>query len=292
MQGKIIKGIAGSYEVYTEACGILECSPRGILRREGVRPLPGDEVEVQLLEGEAHTGVIDKILPRRNALVRPAVANVDQALVIFAVTAPKPNFHLLDSFLLSMEEQHINTVICFNKLDAASGRERERCSEIYAQTGYRVLFTSAKTGEGLDDVYTCLTGKTTTVAGPSGVGKSSIINRLQHDTQMETGEISKRIGRGKHTTRHSQLIWVAANTFIMDTPGFSSLAAPLVEAEEVAKLFPEFAAYEPYCRFQGCIHLKEPDCGVKEAVSKGKISGTRYEDYALIVEEIRSRRKY
>lgn len=292
MQGKIVKGIAGSYDVYTQEKGLLDCKPKGIFRKDGIKPLPGDDVSVSLLDEEKKTGVITQILPRKSELIRPAVANIDQALVIFAAAKPAPNFNLLDRFLVMMQVQQISTVICFNKTDAATADALQTCRDIYETTGYRVLFTSTYTGEGVEDVRACLWGKTTTVAGPSGVGKSSLINLLQGETQMETGAISEKIARGKHTTRHTQLIPIDGKTFILDTPGFSSLSAPSIEAGEVWRQFPEFVPYEPYCRFQGCMHLKEPDCGIKQALAEGKISSVRYENYRLIVEEINNRRKY
>lgn len=292
MQGKIVKGIAGSYDVYTQEKGLLDCKPKGIFRKDGVKPLPGDDVQVSLLDEEKKTGVITRVMPRKNELIRPTVANIDQALVIFAAERPAPNFNLLDRFLVMMQVQHIPAVICFNKTDAATEEALRTCREIYEATGYRMLFTSAYTGEGIEDVRACLQGKTTTVAGPSGVGKSSIINLLQGETQMETGAISERIARGKHTTRHTQLLPIDGETFILDTPGFGSLEAPQIEAGEVWRQFPEFVPYEPYCRFRGCMHLKEPDCGIRQALAEGKISPVRYEDYGLLVEEINNRRKY
>ena len=233
-----------------------------------------------------------EILPRKNVLVRPAVANVDQALVIFAISRPKPNFNLLDRFLIMMERQNVPSVICFNKMDIASEEEEQKLRTIYENCGCQVLFTSAAQEEGMENVRSRLRGKTTTVAGPSGVGKSSIINLLAPDVGMETGEISQKIDRGKHTTRHSQLIMLEEGTYIMDTPGFSSLYLQDLEKEELKDFFAEFKEYEPYCRFQGCAHINEPGCGVKAALEEGKISLSRYENYVELYNELKDKRRY
>lgn len=292
MQGKIIKGIAGFYYVYTEQYGILECKAKGIFRKDKIKPLVGDNVEVELLSEAEAEGNIIEIKERKNALIRPAVANIDQALVIFAAASPEPNLNLLDRFLITMDRQQIETCICFNKRDCID-EEKEAClRKIYEPCGYKMFFISAKYGEGIDKIRQQLLHKTTTVAGPSGVGKSSLINQLQETVQMETGAISEKIQRGKHTTRHSELIHIQNDTFIMDTPGFSSLSVGDVEKEELRDCFPEFTEYEPYCRFQGCAHLKEPGCGVKQALTEQKISQMRYDNYVQIYEELKEKKKY
>jgi ribosome biogenesis GTPase len=292
MQGKIVKGIAGFYYVHVVESGIYECKAKGIFRKEKIKPLVGDNVCIEVLDETEKTGNITEILPRNNTLIRPAVANVDQALVIFAVNRPKPNFNLLDRFLLMMAYQEVETVICFNKQDIASQEEKEELRRIYGDCGSRILFTSARAGEGVEEVLSVLRGKTTTVAGPSGVGKSTLINLLCPEALMETGEISRKIDRGKHTTRHSELFYVEGQTYLMDTPGFSSLLLPNLEKEELKEYFPEFLNYEPDCRFNGCMHVHEPDCGVKEALEKGLISSRRYQSYLEFLEELKDRRKY
>ena len=266
MQGKIIKGIAGFYYVHVLEKGIFECKAKGIFRKEHNKPLVGDNVELQVLNEEEKLGNVEKILPRKNALIRPAVANVDQAMVIFSITKPAPSFNLLDRFLITMERQQIPCIICFNKKVIAAEEERNELIKAYGTCGNQLLFVSAKEKSGIEEIKKYLRGRTTTVAGPSGVGKSSIINCLQEDIDMETGSISNKIERGKHTTRHSQLIAIEEDTFIFDTPGFSSLSIQDIEKEELGKYYPEFVLYEKDCKFQGCAHIHEPVCGIKEAL--------------------------
>lgn len=292
MQGKIIKGIAGFYYIYAEDGNIYECKAKGIFRKDNFKPLVGDNVEITVLNEEEKEGSVTSILPRRNSLIRPAVANVDQAFLIFAMENPKPNFLLLDRFLIMMEQQGIPVVICFNKKDVGEKEEMEKLYEIYTGCGYRVVLSSTYEGEGMDEIHEILKGKTTVVAGPSGVGKSSITNCMQGEVQMETGEISKKLKRGKHTTRHSQVIPVEKNTFLVDTPGFSSLYLTDMKEEELRDYFPEFVMYEPQCRFQGCMHIHEPGCAVKEALSEGEISQQRYDNYLALYEKLKEKRRY
>ena len=292
MQGKIIKGIAGFYYIYAEDGNVYECKAKGIFRKDNFKPLVGDNVEITVLNEEEKEGSVTSILPRRNSLIRPAVANVDQAFLIFAMENPKPNFLLLDRFLIMMKQQEIPAVICFNKKDVGEKEEMEKLYEIYTGCGYRVVLSSTYEGEGMDEIHEILKGKTTVVAGPSGVGKSSITNCMQGEVQMETGEISKKLKRGKHTTRHSQVIPVEKNTFLVDTPGFSSLYLTDMKEEQLRDYFPEFVMYEPQCRFQGCMHIHEPGCAVKKALSEGKISQQRYDNYLALYEELKEKRRY
>lgn len=292
MRGKIIKGIAGFYYVHTEEAGVFECRAKGIFRKDKVKPLVGDDVEIDVLNEKEREGNLIEILPRRNALIRPAVANVDQALVIFAVNKPKPNLNLLDRFLITMSRQGVDSVICFNKQDLGTQEEIEALSHIYRNFGGRVLFASAEKQQGLDELREVLQSKTTTVAGPSGVGKSSLINRICPQAEMETGEISRKLERGRHTTRHAELFYAGAHSYLMDTPGFSSLDLPQMEKEELSSFFPEFAKYEELCRFQGCAHDREPDCAVKAALAENKISRSRYENYLDLYHELQDRRRY
>ena len=292
MQGKIIKGIAGFYYVHTENGHVYECKAKGVFRKDKQKPLVGDNVELDILDEDKKLGHIAVILPRKNDLIRPAVANVDQALIIFAVSKPEPNFNLLDRFLILMEQKELPCIICFNKQDLFSEEEKQELSEIYKKAGHTVLFSSALYEQGIEEIKELLEGKTTTVAGPSGVGKSSVINRLQPDVQMETGEISEKIERGKHTTRHSEIIPVNECTYLVDTPGFSSLLLFDLEKEDLAQFYYEFAEYEPECKFIGCSHTHEPVCGVKKALEEGNISQTRYKNYCLLYEELAAKKKY
>ena len=292
MQGKIVKGISGFYYVHVVESGIYECKAKGIFRQQKMKPLVGDDVEIDIISEEKKTGNVAAILPRKNALIRPAVVNVDQALLIFAAASPNPNFNLLDRFLVMMGRQDVPVILCFNKCDLITEEQQQEIASIYEASGCKILFVSAKKELGLKELQEILEGKTTTVAGPSGVGKSSLINLLAPEACMETGEISKKIERGRHTTRHAELIQLKGDGYIMDTPGFSSLYLPEMEKEELQNCYPEFAAFEPYCRFQGCSHISEPDCGVKEALSEGKIHPVRYENYCQLYGELKDRKKY
>lgn len=292
MQGKIIKGIAGFYYVHIPEKGVYECKAKGIFRKNKIKPLVGDDVTVTILDEEKKEGNIKEILPRKNALIRPAVANVDQAMVIFAVNKPAPNLSLLDRFLISMQYQNIQVIVCFNKRDIADDTEEEKLRSIYEKCGCHLIFTSVREKTGTEQIRELLQGKTTVVAGPSGVGKSSMINFLHPDAGMQVGEISQKIDRGKHTTRHSELFSIGVHTYLMDTPGFSSLYLTEFEKEDLKEYFAEFQKYEPYCRFQGCMHLSEPDCAVKEALAEGKISPVRYESYKELYEELKQKRRY
>ena len=292
MQGKIIKGIAGFYYVHAVGSGVYECKAKGIFRKDGVKPLVGDDVEMEVTHEKDMEGNIMRILPRKNELVRPAVANIDQALVVFAVTKPKPHFNLLDRFLVMMETKEIPAILCFNKADIAGDAEIAGMKAVYENCGYPLIFTSAKKEENIDRLKELLQGKTTAIAGPSGVGKSSLINLLQSGVKMATGSISRKIERGKHTTRHSELIMLGEGSYIMDTPGFSSLYVGDMEKEDLKYCFPEFAPFEGKCRFNGCGHVHEPACAVKQAVEDGKIHRIRYEDYVLMYQELQERKRY
>lgn len=291
--GKITKGIAGFYYVFEETEGRLyECKAKGIFRKQKIKPLVGDNVEFEIVDEAESKGNIFDILPRKNFLIRPAVSNVDQAFVIFSVVQPVPNRSLLDRFLIQMDREKIPAVLCFTKKDLATEAEIQETAAPYEKSGCTVMFTSAKRKEGIQEVLEKLQGKTTVVAGPSGVGKSSLINLLQTDVNMETGVISKKIERGKHTTRHSQLIPVNPGAFIMDTPGFTSFSLQDMEKEELRFCFPEIKDLEGECRFQGCVHIKEPDCAVKRAVEEKRIHESRYKSYLEIYEELKDKKKY
>lgn len=292
MQGRIIKGIAGFYYIHCEERGVYECKAKGAFRSQKIKPLVGDLVEFDIIDEEHKKGNIAKILPRLNTLIRPAVANVDQAMIVFAVAKPLPNLNMLDRFLIMMRMQNLDTIICFNKSDVADADAMDALYETYKNCGSKIIFTSVEKKIGLEQVWEVIGDKTTVLAGPSGVGKSSMMNYLKPDAAMETGDISQKIERGRHTTRHSELFHVEGKTYIMDTPGFTSLYINELEPQELKDYYSEFEEYESTCRFNGCVHINEPDCAVKEALAEGKISQSRYENYKLLYEELKSQKRY
>ncbi|MBR1641138.1 MAG: ribosome small subunit-dependent GTPase A [Butyrivibrio sp.] len=296
MQGRIVKGIAGFYYVEVKGPLVYECKAKGIFRKDGIKPIVGDNVEIEIIDEDKRQGNLVKILPRSNMLIRPPVANVDQAVILFAIVKPNPNYNLLDKFLITMRQASLPVIICFNKQDIATGEEQQELFDAYEKCGYKVLFISVKEERGLDALKALLKGKTSTLAGPSGVGKSSLLNKLVPDASMQTGELSKKIDRGKNTTRHSELFLVKeltddeGETFIIDTPGFTSLELRDVNTDSLMNYYPEFVEYEPECRFGGCSHIAEPDCGVKNAVKEGKVSKVRYDNYKVIYSELKGAR--
>lgn len=292
MEGKIIKGIAGFYYVHVPEQGVYECKARGVFRNQSVKPLIGDNVTIQVLENEEYKGNILEIKERKNALIRPTVANIDQAMIVFSVNQPKPNLNLLDRFLIMIEQENIPVNICFNKVDTLDDNEIEKMQLIYERIGYSVYLTSALLNNGINNLSEALFNKTTVFAGPSGVGKSSILNLIQKEVYLETGAISEKAQRGKHTTRHAELICFDEHSYVVDTPGFSSLSLDTLQPGDLKDFFIEFDQYKDGCKFLGCNHINEPDCGVKKALSEGKISESRYNNYQLIYEELKNIRRW
>jgi ribosome biogenesis GTPase len=297
MIGKIVKGIAGFYYVDIDHVGVYQCRARGIFRNQKIKPLIGDNVRIEVTHEEDMEGNVLEILPRKNELIRPTVSNIDQAFVVFSVAHPEPNLNLLDRFLIAVMSNGIEAIICFNKIDLLDKLDSEVVN-MYRQAGYKVMMMSAVHGdEGdllvmIDQIESEMKGKTTVFAGPSGVGKSTIINLIQEHTHMETGSISDKIKRGKHTTRHVNLIPIDHNSYVVDTPGFSSLQLEELDAEEIKDYYIEFARYEPMCKFAGCNHINEPKCGVKDALKNGEIHEIRYNNYLHIYNEIMDKKKY
>lgn len=292
MRGKIIKSIAGFYEVHTGK-EVYRCRAKGIFRALGKKPLVGDDVEIDITDTVSvpMEGNVRALLPRKNELVRPNVANVDQALLIFAITHPAPSYNMLDRFLITMQERELDAILCFNKRDIATEEEITELRETYEACGCTVLFISSFIPESLGQVRRILRGKTTVLTGPSGAGKSTLINTLCPSANMQTGELSRKIKRGKNTTRHVELLSVGGeDSYLVDTPGFTSLWVQDIEADRLHYYYPEFAKWEPDCRFNGCIHVNEPDCAVKAALGRGEISRIRYQNYCEIYEELHSRK--
>jgi len=287
MEGVVVRAYGGYYYVHDDR-GEWACSLRGRFRHEKQQVLVGDRVELRPRHG--HAGVIEKVLPRHTALIRPPVANVDQAVIVFAVREPDPNPGLLERFLITASMNQIEPLICFNKVDLTSDGQVELVSRY--RESFRVVVTSAKTGIGLEGLREALKGRVSVFAGPSGVGKSTLLNTLLPDLKLKTGEISDKLKRGKHTTRHVELISLPEGGLVVDTPGFSSLDLPDLKPEELAGYFPEMEDYYGKCYFTGCMHHKEPGCAVKEAVEAGKIEEARYRQYLDFMEELMGRRRY
>ncbi len=291
LKGKILKGIGGFYYVYTDK-GIFQCRARGVFRDTNMKPLAGDDVYIELTKTEDVEGYVVDISDRKNSLIRPPVANIDQALIIFSIHDPEPAWGLLDRFLLNMACECIPCIICINKDDLKKEDEKDLIQKYYEGSGAELLFTSAKEGSGIEELRKLLDGKTTTVAGPSGAGKSSLINSILGEGRMEIGQISKKIKRGKQTTRHTELINIGKDTFIFDSPGFSSIEPADIKKEELRDYYPEFSEFNNSCRYNLCMHLSEPGCAVKEAVKDGRISSMRYDSYRSIFDEIAKRKRY
>ncbi len=291
MTGRIIKGIAGFYYVDIAGSGIYECKAKGLFRKLGIKPLVGDIVDIEITHEADMEANIVKIRKRKNELYRPAVANIDQMIFVTALKEPDPNLRVVDRFLIQMKRQDIKVVICFNKLDIADGSFADELKEIYTNAGYETILCSSFDQEDIDNIKKILSGKTSVFSGPSGVGKSSIVNAIAPEACMETGEISRKLHKGRHTTRHSELFAVSEGTYICDTPGFTSFIPEDMEKEDLRFCFDEFSPYEGRCRFSGCVHADEPDCEVKAAVAEGKISKVRYESYISFYNELKEREK-
>lgn len=290
-RGRLIKGIGGFYYVDVEG-ETFECKPRGLFRKKQIIPVVGDYVEISILDHENKKGVIEKIDSRHNELIRPSVCNVDQVIIIFSVAQPDPHFALLDRFLVLAESQKLKIVICLNKVDLLDKLQYEEIVNVYRSIGYRVILASSKLVKGIKELKEELKDKVTVFAGPSGVGKSTLLNCIYPNLQLETGKVSSKTGRGRHTTRHAELIDIGENSWVVDTPGFSSLSIDFMEEEELAYYFPEFTIYMEGCRFNSCKHINEPSCGVKNAVESGKIPQQRYNSYIQLIDEIRKNRRY
>lgn len=285
MKGKIYKGIGGFYYVATDTGEIIECKARGKFRKERIIPIIGDDVEIEVKNGK---GSITEIYERKNSLIRPAVANIDLIVVVVAAKDPDPATFVTDKMLVNAEINGIEAVVCINKTDLAENAELK---EIYEKSGYKTLSVSATEKNGLDELFEMIKGKTAAFAGVSGVGKSTILSHIT-GMSLETGEVSDKISRGRHTTRHVELFKVAGGGYVLDTPGFSSVETEDITAEDLEECFPEIREISGGCRFRGCAHLEEPDCAVKQAVSDGRIPQSRYESYKELYEIQRSKKQW
>ena len=293
INGKIIKGIGGFYYVDTNE-GLYECRARGIFRKNKITPLVGDRVSISVVDEENKKGVVEEIEKRDTELVRPPIANVDKAIIVFAIKNPAPNLSLLDRFIVLAEKENLEIVIVFTKVDLdADGELLEELKSIYEVSGYKVIPVSNKLKLNIDKIKEELKENTVVFAGPSGVGKSSLLNEVDKNFELKTGEVSDKIKRGKHTTRHAELLKLECGGMVADTPGFSSLTLDDIDESELKEYFIEFDKYDD-CRFGSrCIHENEPSCAVKEAVENGEISKKRYESYIQLLNEIRSgKRRY
>lgn len=288
MEGIVVKGIGGFYYVKVEN-QIIQCKGRGIFKKDGIKIAVGDMVTIELNEGSDAT--ITKIHERRNCFIRPPIANVDCFAVVLAAANPEPNFTIIDRFLVMAEKSNMDVILCVNKLDLAEPVMVERLENIYKKI-YPMVFLNAKTGTGIEELKQLMAGKKCALAGPSGVGKSTILNALEPKVTVETGEISEKTKRGKHTTRHVEIFDTNFGALVFDTPGFTSFEVLEAEEDELQHLYPEMLPYLGKCKYDDCRHIKEPECSVLEAVQSGQISKSRYRSYAEQYKEIKEKKKY
>ncbi|MGG2468044.1 ribosome small subunit-dependent GTPase A [Paraclostridium bifermentans] len=293
IEGIITKGIGGFYYIDTNQ-GVYECRARGIFRKEKITPLVGDNVKINIIDEENKKGVLEEIEDRDTELVRPPIANVNKAIIVFAIKNPNPNLSLLDRFIALAERESLDIVIVLTKADLATDEELNKLKSIYETSGYKVIPVSNEAKINIDKVKEELKGNIVVFAGPSGVGKSTLLNNIDSKFQLQTGEVSDKIKRGKHTTRHAELLKLECGGMVADTPGFSSLTLDDIEEDELKEYFIEFDEFSDRCKFGGrCMHENEPICGVKEGVNEGKIAKERYESYLQLLKEKRqSKRRY
>lgn len=289
MEGLIIKGIGGFYYVKDDEGNTTQCKARGFFKNEGIVPCVGDLVTFEILEDG--DGIIEKIHLRKNHFIRPPISNVDLIVIVVAASKPKPNPYIIDRFLVMAEKSNTEIVLCINKIDEGKSKDIQKINEIYGNI-YKTVFTSGESGEGIEELKDLLKGKKTAFAGPSGVGKSTLINAIEPNFNLETGSISSKTKRGKHTTRHVEIFDMNFGGMIYDTPGFTSFDVLETTESELQHLYPEMEKLAGQCKYDDCVHIKEPECRILKAVADGDIHQSRYESYKGQIEEIRNRKKY
>lgn len=292
-EGIIVRGVGGNYYVDI-GDEVIECRARGLFRAQNIKPLVGDRVVIRFTSSDESDryGYIEEIKERKNEIKRPSVANVEQLLIFFAVSNPEPSFLLLDKLLIAAEINRLKPVICFNKADLCSEERKKEIEDIFINTGYHIIFTSKYDYKSIDDLKDVLQNKLSVFCGPSGVGKSSVMNAVQPEFKLQTGEISEKLKRGKHTTRHAEIYKLSFGGFVVDTPGFSSFNLDITDKFQLGSYYPEIEKYGTDCRFDDCLHYREPGCAVKDCVAEGLISEIRYNNYTRLLEEIKAGKEY
>ncbi|HOT21213.1 MAG TPA: ribosome small subunit-dependent GTPase A [Sedimentibacter sp.] len=291
IEGIITKGVGGNYYVDIGS-KIIECRARGLFRLKNIKPLVGDKVLIRITEEDEDMGYIEEIKERTSEIKRPPVANAQQLVIIFSVKNPEPSFILLDKLLIAAKSNNLNPVICINKSDLANEEEKENILNIFKNTGYKIIFTSKYDEDSLQNLKDILKDRLNVFSGPSGVGKSSLMNAIEPGFYLETGEISDKLKRGRHTTRHAEIFKLGFGGYAVDTPGFSSFELEGVDEYSLKSYYPEIVKYDDGCKFLDCLHYKEPGCMIKEAVNSDLISRVRYNNYIKLLEQIKESKPY
>lgn len=291
IEGIITKGVGGNYYVDIGS-KIIECRARGLFRLKNIKPLVGDKVLIRITEEDEDMGYIEEIKERTSEIKRPPVANAQQLVIIFSVKNPEPSFILLDKLLIAAKSNNLNPVICINKSDLANEEEKENILNIFKNTGYKIIFTSKYDEDSLQNLKDILKDRLNVFSGPSGVGKSSLMNAIEPGFYLETGEISDKLKRGRHTTRHAEIFKLGFGGYAVDTPGFSSFELEGIDEYSLKSYYPEIVKYDDGCKFLDCLHYKEPGCMIKEAVNSDLISRVRYNNYIKLLEQIKESKPY